>query len=303
MRAFNQYNPVAAAVCLIGAAVIPMFCLNPVMFIVSLVCAVAVNFTVSGPDPKKLIFPLVMLAVVSVANPLFNHRGSTALFFINGNPVTLESFFYGVLTGVALAALILWFSAFSAVMTTDKLLYLFGRISPKTAFMLSMVLRFVPMFKRQAKRTSAAQTVTGKGGEESFSRRLATGSRVFSVIVSWALENGIITADSMQARGYASGRRSRYAIFRFLKRDFVLIAAAVILILPCIAALTGGGLEMSFYPEIQAIPTDYLSLSAYASYAVLCILPLITQATEGIKWKYSRSKIYRSDILNAHRMR
>lgn len=62
--------------------------------------------------------------------------------------------------------MLLWFSCFSQVMTTDQLVYLFGRIIPALALVLSMTLRFVPRFDRQLRKVSQAQQSLGQDREE-----------------------------------------------------------------------------------------------------------------------------------------
>ena len=69
------------------------------------------------------------------------------LFYLkDGNPVTLESILYGVGSGIMLACVVSWFSVFHAVMTSDKFMYLFGKVIPAFSLLLSMCLRFVPRF-------------------------------------------------------------------------------------------------------------------------------------------------------------
>ena len=74
-----------------------------------------------------------------------------------GNPLTLESILYGLAAAAMLVTVIGWFSCYNAVMTSDKFIYLFGRIIPSLSLLFSMVLRFVPRFKAQLKTVSAAQ--------------------------------------------------------------------------------------------------------------------------------------------------
>ena len=50
------------------------------------------------------------------------------------------------------------------------------------------------------------------------------GGRVFSATATWALEYGIVTAASMEARGYGVGRRTRYSPYAFKHADIVLTA-------------------------------------------------------------------------------
>lgn len=43
-------------------------------------------------------------------------------------PLTLESIAYGCAAAVMLVAVLFWFSCYNEVMTSDKFMYLFGRI-------------------------------------------------------------------------------------------------------------------------------------------------------------------------------
>ena len=51
----------------------------------------------------------------------------------SGNPLTLESIAYGFAAAAMLAAVVLWFSCWNTVMTSDKLMHLFGRVVPALA--------------------------------------------------------------------------------------------------------------------------------------------------------------------------
>lgn len=106
-------------------------------------------------------FYLPLFLLVAVTNPLFSHNGVTPLFFMNGNPVTLEAVVYGVFISVMVVGVLFWCKCYNEIMTEDKFLYLFGRIIPKMSLVLSMALRFVPMFKRQMKNVSRAQKAMG----------------------------------------------------------------------------------------------------------------------------------------------
>lgn len=81
--------------------------------------------------PGNIGFYVPLFLMVAVTNPLFSHNGVTPLFFLNGNPVTLEAFIYGIAIAVMVIAIIMWCKCCSEVMTSDKLLYLFGRVIPK----------------------------------------------------------------------------------------------------------------------------------------------------------------------------
>ena len=69
---------------------------------------------------------------------------------------------YGLVMAVMLVCTLVWFSCYTVVMTSDKFIYLFGRIIPALSLVLSMCLRFVPKFIKEASVISDGQSVSGE---------------------------------------------------------------------------------------------------------------------------------------------
>ena len=113
--------------------------------------------------------------------------------------------------------------------------------------------------------------------------------RVLSILITWSLENGIVTAQSMDARGYGSRRRSSFAIYRFRVGDLILLLLTL--------AFTGVGIagimsaKFSYYPAIPAELFSPLSVAGYIAYAILGVLPIIINTKEAIRWRTLRSGI------------
>jgi energy-coupling factor transport system permease protein len=183
---------------------------------------------------------LPMFLFAAPINPAFNHEGGTILTYLpGGNPLTLESITYGIAAAAMLISVIAWFSCYNAVMTSDKFVYLFGRVIPALSLVLSMTLRFVPKFKAQVRVVSDAQRCIGRdvtsGGVLD---RVKNGLTILSIMVTWSLENAIETADSMKSRGYGLPGRTAFSIYRFDRRD----RAALIWLLLCGAYIIAGAL-------------------------------------------------------------
>ena len=176
-------------------------------------------------------------------------------------------------------------------MTDDKLLYVFSKLSPKLSLVISMALRYVPLFTRQAKKTEEAQRALGIYREDNIIDKTKSKLRVFSVMVSWALENGITTADSMCARGYGTCKRVHFSIFKFRKSDIFLLVGSLVLSLLTVLSIAFGALDFEFYPEIKMAKTTALSALGYVSYGFLVFLPTFIDVKENIKWHFLRSKI------------
>ena len=290
MRRFQDHNPAAVALYYLAAAGVTMFTMEPVILGISLVGAV-VSLGVTGllRQWRAHLYTLALFLGMAVINPLVSHNGVTVLFVINHNPVTLEAFIYGLAAGGMIVTVMTWFRAFTAVMTSDKLLYIFGALSPKLALMLSMALRYVPLFGRQVQAVSRSQQALGLYKEDNIVDRFRGGLRIFSVMVTWTLENGIITADSMTARGYGTGRRSRFTIFRWTRQDVLLLVFTLLLTSATLLGLAGR--TFTYYPAIAASPVTPRVLLGYIAYGLLTWLPAIITGKEALKWRILRSRI------------
>ncbi len=269
-----------------------MFIMNPVLLCVSFFAGLLVFYTLNRgrKDRSKGMFLLLFL-LLGFLNPIFHHNGTTVLFVVNDNPITTEAVAYGFTSATMVVSVIYWFRSFSAIMTGDKLLYIFGKISPKFSLMLSMALRYIPLFAGKFRQIKASRKALGLYKQDNLPDKLKSNLKAFVALGGWSLENGIVTADSMEARGYGSGRRSFFSRYSFKKRDLIAVAVIILLTLIVIGIKLSGSLEFVFYPEMSGKLLNKRALCAYACYAVLTMLPVIGEAVEREKWKSLRSKI------------
>ena len=292
---FSGYHPTINLLFFVLVLAFSMFIMHPACLLISFVCGFAYSVYLNGKKALKfgLIFLLPMLIVTSLLNPAFNHAGGTILLYLaSGNPLTLESIAYGIASAVLLCAVASWFACFNAVMTSDKFVFLFGRIIPALSLILSMALRFVPRFKAQIKVISNAQKCVGRDASNGgIFKRIRHGIRILSIMVTWALENAIETADSMKGRGYGLPGRTAFSIYRFDARD----RTALIYLLVCggyvVAGAAVGGLYYRYFPTIKGAPLTVYNASLFVIYAALCIMPLVLNVKEDLKWKAIESKI------------
>jgi energy-coupling factor transport system permease protein len=239
----------------------------------------------------NLFYMMPMFLLAALINPAFNHEGGTILAYLpNDNPLTLESITYGIAAAVMLISVISWFSCYNEVMTSDKFVYLFGRVIPALSLILSMTLRFVPRFGAQIKIISNAQKCVGRDvSNGGILERAKCGITILSIMFTWALENAIETADSMKSRGYGLPGRTAYSIYRFDSRD----RSALIWLLVCgsyiICGAVFGGVYWRYYPTMKGVAPGVFPVSVFICYFLLCITPLVINITEDRKWKALRS--------------
>ena len=291
---FSSYHPIIIFLYFSLVFVFTMFLMHPVSLLISLACALAYAVYLNGRKAVKfsLMYLLPMMLMAAIINPAFNHEGATILTYLpSGNPLTLESILYGLASAVMLASVITWFSCYNAVMTSDKFVYLFGRIIPALSLVLSMALRFVPKFKAQLHVVSEAQRCIGRDvSDGSLLWRMKNAITILSIMVTWALENAIETADSMKSRGYGLPGRTAFSIYRFDDRDKIAFIWLCFCGFYIISGWMAGGLNWQYYPIIKGALTGVFPISFQLVYLALCLTPVILNEMEDRKWRHLQSE-------------
>lgn len=162
--AFSAFHPAVLCGYYALILVFSMFLTHPLCLAASLLGALSYAAKLRGGRAvlRSLAWMAPVWLLAAAVNTLFNHEGATILtYFSSGNPLTLESMLYGLSAGGMLAAVLLWFTTYQAVMTSDKFVYLFGRAIPALSLVLSMTLRFVPKFRAQLRAVQQARQFAG----------------------------------------------------------------------------------------------------------------------------------------------
>jgi len=292
MTHLNRFNPIVIFLYFLATSLLAAFGTDAVITLIFLSGSLCLFLVVNEKNSlSKHISCLILFLISALINPVFNHRGVTPLVFINDNPVTLEALLYGVFMAATVVAVIYWYFVFSSVMTADRLIYIFGLLSSKAALLFSMALRYIPLFVRQHKKVRDSQKALGLYNDGNIVDRFKGSLRVFSVMVTWGLENGIITADSMNARGFNEKKRTSFSFFSFGFYDFVLLLLTVVLSSVTVYGKISGITGTQFYPEFIIGRINLKNVLIYSSFFVLTFLPSIIELGERLRWKYLMSKI------------
>ncbi len=290
---FSSFHPAVNFIYFLAVIVFSMFFMHPIFLCISLICSIAYSVYLNGAKALKfnLLFMLPLLLLFAVLNPVFNHEGATILIYINDNPITLESIVYGFAAATMFISVIIWFSCYNAVMTSDKFIYLFGRVIPALSLVLSMVLRLVPKLKAQIHVISNAQKCIGRDvSNGNIITKAKNAMKILSILTTWALENAIETADSMKSRGYGLKGRTSFSNFRFSRRDSTALLSMVALIVIVLFGAAIGQNNIVYFPEVIIQPIAPMSILIYVAYGGLCLLPLILDILEDIKWARIKSR-------------
>lgn len=288
-RVLASYHPLVSFTYFFVVIGMSMIYMHPVLSLISLISATLYSLVLNKKRTfQTLKFTTIMALCITIANGLFVNRGLTVLFYFRYNPVTLESISYGMTSGIMMASVVMWFSCYNEIITSDKFLYIFGKILPSIALMVNMTIRLIPKLIDQTKIIANTQKTVGLDYEEgTLFMKIKSSMRILSILVTWALEDAVMTADSMKARGYGLKGRSNFSIYRFIKRDMIMISLMGIIGLFLFIGYMNGYGKLLFYPTIENIKFDTLSIILYLSFLVITILPVCLEIVEEYKWKYS----------------
>lgn len=289
---FGRFHPIVQFGYFTSVILFTMFIREPVFLGISFVAVMTYSLYLGRRKTIKalLTFIMPMVLLIAVINPLFNHGGVTIWFYLpDGNPFTMESLVYGFVSGGLFASTMMWCMCMGYIVTSDRVIYLFGRAAPKWGLLISMILRFIPKLSAHFRQVRHAQKNIGRDiTDGNFKERIANGVKIISSMLQWVTENSIDTANSLESRGYGLPHRTSFSLFRFEKRDGILLLIVVICDTAIIWGYMGGILEFDYFPMISEIQFHAVLTAVYG---ILCSMPLALDIAEERKWNNTELKI------------
>lgn len=278
-----------------AAVMIGMVCFqHPIFLLISFGCAFVYSIKRNGL--KALIFNIAALPFViafALYYSSYTHFGVTVLEknFI-GNNMTFEALVYGFVLGITAAGACIWFSCVYSVFTTDKVVYLFGKVSPRLSLFLAIILRMVPRIKKEAKKINTAQRGIGRGiSQGNLWQRLRNCIRIFSMLITWTIESLTTASESMRSRGSTLRGRTAFSIYRFDNRD----RAYVIGVFTCLTVTLMGvwlqQMDMQYDPRIVFPTIAPMSYLFFIGYGVLCLMPLLLELWTEYRFRRARRSL------------
>ena len=277
---FDSYHPVINLIYFTAAIFCAVQFQHPVFLAISYLAAFAYSVKLNGR--RSLLFNVCLIPLVAAYAAFYsyyNHFGITNLRvnFI-GNRITLEAVVVGCVRGVTAATVLMIFSCVFAVVSADKLVYLFGRISPRASLFLSVLLRFVPRVGQRAAKIEISRRGIGRGcAQGGLWRRLVHSLSFLSILITWTIGDFVESAASMKCRGYSLKGRTAFSIYRFDNRDrcFVIVLFFCLSVTAMAAAFDQT--DILYDPMIVMNRVTALSCLFYAVYALFLLLPMLLQ--------------------------
>lgn len=264
---------------------------HPVFLVISFLCAYA--YSVKRNGWKAVVFNLCLLLFV-VAFALYyssyTHFGMTVLSQnMVGNNMTLESLVYGIVLGMIGAGVCMWFSCVFSVFTTDKVVYLFGKVSPRLSLFLAIALRMIPRIKKEAKRINMAQQGIGRGANQgNLWQRFRNSLRIVSMLITWTIDSLTIASESMRSRGSSLRGRKAFSIYRFDNRDRLFVIGLFLCLTLTMMAMLLGQTDIVYDPKIIWTQVNPLFCIGYG---VLCLMPFGLELWTEYRFQKARRSI------------
>lgn len=292
--AADGFHPAAAFFYCAALLALAMLCFHPALIALGLAAAALQNLMLRArPFLRQLAWNLPVCAAFAAFNPLINHGGKTLLFYFWGSPVTREALLYGLCQGGSLLLVFWLFGVYNVLVPPDRFSYLFSPAAPAASMLVTMTQRMLPLFARRLREIEAVQrTLRPPAGREESGRRGALRRRLreVSILLSWSMEDGLDTADSMKARGYGLSRRTSFSVFRFARRDALAL---------CFTLLCAAGCVFCFYrfARCRFFPRAAFSgaLPAGLFYAALAAALPACRAVSALRWRAAARRMGRPE--------
>ena len=198
-----------------------------------LVALAALNVLLTWLPPGRRMKPLAVALVIAAAraaliNVLASHTGADVLarlpsdWPLVGGALTLESLAFGSDVGLGLVAALLAVAPLSMVLEPHDVVDAMPGPLERTGIAVATSLNLVSGFGRTFTAVSDAQRMRGWRP-----RGIRSWSEVLVPVVLTAIEDSVLLAEAMEARGFGATRRTSYAATRWSRVDSAVVAAAL----------------------------------------------------------------------------
>lgn len=271
--------------------IILAFLYNDPYYLISFLILISVLIALQGINQefKSIIkFFIPMSILIIILNPLTSHVGTTQIYIMGNFSITLEALVYGILMSVSLLIILLVFSSYNRAVSYQEMLYLFSKRFPHISMVIIMALRFVPLLSyrlsevNKVSRFNEKKTTNGKG--ESRIGKIKKTANMLAVVVSWSLEESMLTAKSMKARGYGIKRRTNYLSYKIQRIDYIFFLFIGITVMISIFGLLEGYGRIEVYPTISFNISENVLNIYYLAFLFLLSPIIYLELRERLLW-------------------
>jgi len=263
-----------------------------------------------------LKYYIPMSLMIIILNPLFTYSGTTKIYIFNSFYITLESLVYGIIMALCLWIILLLLLSFNEYVDYQKILYLSSKHFATITMIGVMAMRFVPLLNNRLEEVNKIFTFDynnsiinknrideNKINEKRINKiknkinkiknkinKIEKIGLMLAVVISWSLEDAMLTAKSMRTRGYGITTRTNYLKYNIDKIDIVLILIIFGAVVISLTGLYHGFGRLNIYPTINESFLQFPLTIYYIGFLVLLSPLIIIELVEKIMWKRNLGK-------------
>lgn len=235
------------------AIICVMISLNPAVIATAYLATLSLSFLVDGvrQSLKRISWQFPVILVFAFVNCLFAQRGTTVFFEAGPFVLNLEGIAYGAFMGLMVMSALSYFTLLAEAISSDDVMNLFSGKAPITSLATSMSLGIVPKLHEQERELRAIDAACTCARTETGRSRYANPAKRLTHLLVTSLEDSLIRADSMRARGWGfSSRRSVYKRKRMTAKEKIALILIALLGSACVFFAYISASCFQFYPEI-----------------------------------------------------
>lgn len=260
-------SPRAWLIWSVAAVAVALSTDNPVYR--GLVAIAALNVLIAwlpaGRRLRPLAFGLVFAVFFAVlVNGLAGHGGADTIVRLPdalpvfGGPITVESLLFGCSVGLGLVAALLAVAPLSMVLESHDVIDALPSRLERTGIAVATSLNLVSGIGSTFQAVRDAQVMRGWRPSGIRSWR-----EVFVPVVLTAIEDSILLAEAMEARGFGAGRRTSYATTSWRLWDTVVVLAGLAAVFAFVATrIVGANPDWYPYPTLYLPPVQPVLVAA-----------------------------------------
>lgn len=247
-------------------------------------------------EAKRYLFLSFLIGIpVAVINPLINQAGATILISFYDLPlagninITLEAIIFGTFMSLKLMNTVLVFAVFNNAVHPDRLLNLLSVSASKSALIISVAVRFIPSMVSRFKEIRDIQQTRGVNLESNnLFKNIKNWYPFIKIVLFSTIENSFTTAEAIESRAYGTGKRTVFFSEKIKRRDLVLAADSIIILLVLYLFHSAGLLYYEFFPRLEHLSPEQ-AVPALLIPALVLVPPLSNWGYG--QWKYLKPKI------------
>lgn len=217
---------------------------------------------------KDIKYFIILVLSVMVSNPLFVMEGKDIIYQNSYITITKQAVIYGLVFGMLLGSMLLWFKVMKKCITDSHIVYLFGSILPTLGLVISMSFNIINKLKNQYQKIKEANYHMPTKNKFVYYRNIVV------ILVTYAFESSLDMMSSMIARGYGKTKRTSFHLYSFKKDDMLKLLIVIGLSMICLWGYFGYYRDFYYYPAVQVYHFKLIDAVFFLAYLLLAVFPI-----------------------------